>query len=165
MLSTDNTRDSFGVEVVEQVICMQFSQCCIFRGSFGCHWKGLPLNQRGVGMRCNEGPNVCCWNSIYSQPIFIQNICVSRDSLEWTNEMFFSYMRPFRAATTGTSPSWVISLMYMNERVRRKLNRLIIHQYQVTVRSQYHEWQWKGFNSLILARHTHLGEPDNHFLM
>ena len=33
------------------VICIDFSQCCIFRCSFGCHSKILPLNHKDVGMR------------------------------------------------------------------------------------------------------------------
>ena len=41
--------------------------------------KVSPLNQKDVGMRCNEGPNVRSSKVMYYQPIFLQNDCVCRD--------------------------------------------------------------------------------------
>ena len=46
----------------------------------------------------------------------------------------WSHLPPLHTqATTGTSPSWVTCLRYMNERVGRKLNKHNTHQCQVTV--------------------------------
>ena len=46
----------------------------------------------------------------------------------------WSHLPPLHTqATTGTSPSWVTYLRYMNERVGRKLNKHNTHQCQVTV--------------------------------
>ena len=58
-----------------QVICIHFSQCCIFRCSFGCHSKGLPLNHKDVCMRCNEGPHCMIFKfNVLSTHIFAKQL-------------------------------------------------------------------------------------------
>ena len=60
MLSTDRPTKFFGPEIVERSVYLyvHFSQCGLFRCSFACHSKGLPLNHKDVGMSCNEDPDV-----------------------------------------------------------------------------------------------------------
>ena len=48
----------FGVEVVEQVICIHFVSTAFFVALLVVIHKVLPLNDKDVGMCCNEGPNI-----------------------------------------------------------------------------------------------------------
>ena len=106
---------------------------------------GYLLNTWKLLLTALHGPSV--WQSLLGRfpagdTLFevIANF-LTPESLTFFNKSspghFWSYLRLLRAATTGTSPSWVTWLiyMYMNERVCRKLNRHSILQYQVTVHS------------------------------
>ena len=48
-----------------QIICIHFSQCCIFVALLVVILRLYHVNHKDAGMRCNEGPNVWSSNSMY----------------------------------------------------------------------------------------------------